>query len=108
LQGIVGGLGLGLTGGLAFRRRLAFKFLTILRGIESGIRHGHDGLGVGQKLFDERIEVGNKLGLLWRQVVFFAEILAEIKQQMTMSALIAAVENADELPVATMHRDRWR
>jgi hypothetical protein len=80
----------------------------MLRRIECGVRHGHDGLGVGTETRGERIEVGREVGFLRGEVVPLAEVVAQVEQQMPVRAVLAAVKDAKELPIATMHGNRRR
>lgn len=66
----------------------------ILRGIECGIRHGHDGVCFREEFREERGEFPHQCGLLRGEVCLSPQVIAQVEKQVAVRVLFAAVENA--------------
>ena len=83
-----------------FNAPFAFEFWLILRGVEVRIRQWQDSPCVSEKRLDQRIQFLHTFGELAGQVVLFAEIFAQIEQLPAMLSVLAAMKDADQLPIA--------
>ena len=79
----------------------AFEFGTVSGGIERRIRDGHDGIGLREKGFDQRVEFGHPLRIPLREVDLLAGIIVQIEEQVAVRAVHARMEQPDELPAVT-------
>lgn len=95
----------GLLCGFALRLLLALRLRPVFRRIKLRVRYRHHGFRVSEEFLDERVELLHAGRLARGEVVLFAEIIAEVKEQVAMRAVLAAVEDADELPVTAVRDD---
>ena len=93
---------------LGLRAWFTLQFGVIPTRIEGWVHHRNHGVGVYEKLADERVEFCDEFRSLRGEVVLLRQISSQIVEQVAMGTVVPAVEDADQLPITAVDGNgRW-
>ena len=86
----------------------AFLLWAVAGGVEIWVHARPHRADLVEEGLNLGIHLSHSLRVCERQVIPFADVLAEVKKLPAVGARLAAVEDADQFPVALVHRHRRR